>query len=195
MRPTSRERQSASAEWSARHQHHQREDEHSAGDDHPAGDRSHERGATSASDREVGELTPGGSDFAELLRVARRRAGLSQSALARAVGIDASYLNRLERAEREPPRRSTVEALAGALGLGPDEADRLLVAAGRLPSALEKLGPLDPTVRLVAGILADECIPSAEREEFRQIVELVARRWPAHAYSVHSRRVPSHGGG
>jgi len=157
--------------------------------------RDHERRVAFGSAPRVGEVAPGGSDFAELLRAARGRAGLSQSALARAVGIDASYLNRLERAEREPPRRPVVEALAGALGLGPEEADQLLVVAGYLPRALARLGPLDPTVRLVAGILADEGIPAAEREEFRQIVELVARRWPAHAKSVHSRRILSHGGG
>lgn len=122
--------------------------------------------------------------FAGLLREIRARRGLSQSALARAAGIDPSYLNRIERAEREPPKRSVVEALARELDLSPDEADRLLVAAGHLPRALARLGPLDPTIRLVAGILADETIPLAERRELREIVGLIARRWPVHADSV-----------
>lgn len=120
-------------------------------------------------------------DFARLLATFRSRAGVSQNALARMVGADASYLNRLERAQREPPRRELVESLATALGLRPEEADRLLVAAGHLPRALAALGPLDPTVALLADVLADEAIPAAERSELREIVRLIARRWRPHA--------------
>ncbi len=138
-----------------------------------------QHGAEALSDESDGE-----SGFPELLRSLRTRAGLSQNALARQVGIDASYLNRLEAGTREPPRRQLAEALAGALARDDDEADRLLVAAGHLPHSLAALGPLDPTIRLVAGILADAAIPAAERAELRQIIVLVARRWRPNAPRV-----------
>jgi transcriptional regulator with XRE-family HTH domain len=140
-------------------------------------------GESAAGPRDRG-TSGAGSRFAELLAELRARAGLSQSALARRVDADASYLNRLEAGAREPPRRPLVEALAVALDLGSLEADELLVAAGHLPQALARLGPLDPTIRLVAEVLADVAIPAGERAEFRQILALVARRWPAHAWGV-----------
>lgn len=120
--------------------------------------------------------------FDELLREARARAGISGNALARAVteaglSLDPSYLNRIERGEREPPRRELVEALAAALRLAPAERDDLLVAAGHLPAAMARVGPLDPTLRLVADILADESIPPGQRALFREAIALLAERW------------------
>lgn len=129
---------------------------------------------------DTGDRLASGEAFGALLQALRRRAGLSQGALAKLAGIDPSYVNRLERGEREPPKREIVEALIAALQLPPDDADRLLVAAGHLPRALQRLGPLDPTLMLVADILADERIPAEERREFRQLIALAARRWRPH---------------
>lgn len=126
---------------------------------------------------ETGDRLASGEAFGALLQSFRRRAGLSQGALAKLAGIDPSYVNRLERGEREPPKREIVEALITALQLPPDDADRLLVAAGHLPRALQHLGPLDPTLLLVADILADERIPAEERRQFRQQIALAALRW------------------
>ncbi len=126
---------------------------------------------------DTGDRLASGEAFGALLQAFRRRAGLSQGALAKLAGIDPSYVNRLERGEREPPKREVVEALIAALQLPPDDADRLLVAAGHLPRALQRLSPLDPTVMLVADILADERIPAEERRQFRQQIALAALRW------------------
>jgi len=41
--------------------------------------------------------------FGEALAATRQAAGLSQRALAQAAGVDASYVNRLERGERQAP--------------------------------------------------------------------------------------------
>lgn len=113
---------------------------------------------------------------AELKRL-REAAGLSQSGLAKRVGLNASYINRLESGEREPPRAETVVALAEALGVGGADRDGLLVAAGHLPVALAKLGAGDPTIGLVAEILADDSLPAADRQEFRDVLTAIARRW------------------
>lgn len=130
--------------------------------------------------------------FADRLRAARERAGLSQSALARLAGIDASYLNRLERAEREPPKQPTAQALAAGLGLNNAEADELLVAAGHLPHAIAQLGPLDPTLRLVANVLTDAALAPDDQAEFRLIIGVLARRWHSHALSAQSPANAAH---
>jgi transcriptional regulator with XRE-family HTH domain len=115
--------------------------------------------------------------FAEMLQAARQAAGISQNQLARRVGVDASYLNRIERGEREPPRREVVEALIEALELPGAEADDLLVAAGHLPRALATLGPLDPTLRLVAEALTDPSLPEADQAELREALRLIVPRF------------------
>lgn len=117
------------------------------------------------------------SSFGALLLQLRLRSGRSGSSVARGAGIDASYLSRLERAEREPPRRDVVDALVRELQLSPDDGDQLLVAAGYPPRALARLGPDDPTIHMVASILANDAIPPGERSEFRQVIDILAKRW------------------
>lgn len=63
----------------------------------------------------------------EILREARERAGLTQSDLARRVGIAPNHLVRLESGEKVDPRWSTVVRLAAALGLS---LDAIAVACG-----------------------------------------------------------------
>jgi len=53
--------------------------------------------------------------FAQFLSATRRRAGVSQRALAKQLDIDPSYLSRIERGEFPPPAREKVVALLNAL--------------------------------------------------------------------------------
>src|SRR5438105_14263956 len=94
----------------------------------------------------------GGSveEFCRLMQRWRERAGLSQNALARRMGVNPAYVNRLEHGGRGAGNRELVEAAARALGLEVGERDALLAAAGHWPSALVALGPADPALRLVA---------------------------------------------
>jgi transcriptional regulator with XRE-family HTH domain len=116
--------------------------------------------------------------FGALLRAARERAGLSQSALARKAGLDPSFINRLESGQRSADR-AVATALVAALGLGDAEGDRLLAAGGHLPAVFARLGLQDPTLQLVARILADERLSAEDRAAFRQAIELIGRRWGA----------------
>ena len=116
-------------------------------------------------------------DFASLLRYYRDRARLSCNELARAVGVDPSYVSRLERGEREPPRRPIVERLAASLQLELEDQDRLLVTAGYAPASVAVLGRWDSTLQEVADVLTDGRITEAELQSFRQVVHLVAERW------------------
>src|SRR5258708_7872468 len=71
------------------------------------------------------------SNFADLMHSARERAGLTQKDLAHRVGIDDSYVSRLERGTAPPPVRDKVLAIAEVLGLkGGRERLLLLLAAG-----------------------------------------------------------------
>ena len=115
--------------------------------------------------------------FESTLRRYRLRAGISQNALAKVVGINASYINRLESGEREAPTREVAHALARALALVPEETDRLLFAAGHVPPSLQKLGPADSTVAAVTRLLTNDHLSPEARADFRAIVETIAIRW------------------
>src|SRR5439155_19247951 len=82
----------------------------------------------------------------------RERAGLSQSALARLAGLDASFINRLESGQRAA-ERGVADTLIAALALPEAEANALLAAGGYLPPALARLGLDDPTLQLVVQTL------------------------------------------
>jgi transcriptional regulator with XRE-family HTH domain len=125
----------------------------------------------------TGQTMRSDAGFAERLQAARQRVGISQNQLARQVGIDPSYLNRIERGERAAPAREVVEALAEALALSDAEADDLLVSAGHLIRALARLGPLDPTIRLVAEALGDPQVSTADRAALRECLALIVPRF------------------
>lgn len=69
-------------------------------------------------------------DFGERLRQLRLNKALSQRKLAKKVGIDFTYLSKIERGRMSPPSQETILKLAGALDADPDE---LLVLADRVP--------------------------------------------------------------
>lgn len=122
-------------------------------------------------------LSEGG--FGPLVREYRVRVGLSQNGLARRAGIDPAYVNRLERSGPDGgvPRRRVVLGLAAALELGPVDRERLLIAAGLCPESIARLGGWDPTLGLVAGVLADPRLSADDRADFRELLRIVAARW------------------
>src|SRR3954467_15716747 len=115
--------------------------------------------------------------FDALMRSYRLKAGLSQNELARRAGVDPAYVNRMERAGGPIPRPAILNALMNALGLEQSEVERLLVAAGYCPQSVAKLGTWDQTLGLVADVLAAPALSPGDREEFRQVIRLVASRW------------------
>ena len=116
-------------------------------------------------------------EFGALLQAWRERAGLSQNALARRMGVNPAYVNRLEHGGRGAGNRELVEAVAEALALAPAERDALLAAAGHWPAALIELGPADPSLRLVADLLTDPGLSPRERALFRLHLRLAALPW------------------
>jgi transcriptional regulator with XRE-family HTH domain len=71
------------------------------------------------------------TSFATLLKQGRARAGFSQKELAQQIGVDKSYISRIERGTSPPPVRDKVLSMIQALGISESE-ERLafLMAAG-----------------------------------------------------------------
>jgi transcriptional regulator with XRE-family HTH domain len=67
-----------------------------------------------------------------LYRTCRERAQLSQVELAHRVGVDSSFISRIEAGTRQPSR-AVLEATTRALHLPADERDALLLAFGFAP--------------------------------------------------------------
>jgi len=101
-------------------------------------------------------------EFPRLLRHVRIARGLSQSQLARAIGVDHSTISRFERGERRP-RRLTVLKLARALDLDRATRLRLLASAGYAPVSLELDDDLD-VVWDLASLLAEARLSRETRD-------------------------------
>ena len=89
--------------------------------------------------------------FGQLMRQSREAAAISQRALAQKVGLDVSYINRLESGERRP-RRQTLLKLASALDIKGRELDAWFMACDLAP------------MPLLAG-LSDQTTPALERDK------------------------------
>jgi len=117
------------------------------------------------------------TSFGELLSCLRLATGVSQNALGREAGVNASYINRLERGERAAPTREVVLALARALQTTPQERDHLLMTAGYVPPSLQQLGPSDSTLAVVGRLLVDGRLRPESLAAFRAVVETIAAGW------------------
>lgn len=71
--------------------------------------------------------------FGERLRQLRQAQRLNQRTLAARVGIDFTYLSKIESGRMDPPSADTIVKLAWALGANPDE---LLLLAHKVPEDL-----------------------------------------------------------
>lgn len=98
------------------------------------------------------------------------------NALGAAAAVDVGYLQRIERGLRTPSRE-VVRVLVRALGVGGSEAADLYLAAGHLPAGWEDVGEGDPTLAAVRRLLADERLPAWRRQDARDVIEGVCRRW------------------
>ena len=79
----------------------------------------------------------GAVEFGAELRRHVARVGLSQEALARAVGVHQPQVS-LWISGKHRPNRAHVRELASALGLGERDSDQLHAAAGMLPADVEQ---------------------------------------------------------
>jgi transcriptional regulator with XRE-family HTH domain len=73
--------------------------------------------------------------FGQKLRKLRKKAGLTQQQLAETVGIDATYLSKIENSVMPPPTRTIIIRLAEALKANKDE---MIALAGKNPVNIQK---------------------------------------------------------
>ena len=139
----------------------------------------------------------GGPGFAAILASHRRGARLTQDELARLAGVGVRTVRDLERGRASRPQRTTVELLAGALGLtGADFQAFLAAARGsapfvRLPPAGDLIGRDGDVVELVARLAARP--PDGPRGV--TLVGLAGVGKTALALTVAHRVVEAHPGG
>jgi transcriptional regulator with XRE-family HTH domain len=77
-----------------------------------------------------------GDTFGPKLRALRRAAGVSQRELAEKVGVDFSYISKVENDRLPPPAADTIEKICRVLNVGTDE---LMGLTNKLPSDLRQL--------------------------------------------------------
>lgn len=103
----------------------------------------------------------GPADFGATLQALRKARGLTQRQLAAKLGIDFTYLSKLENNRGERPSEKLVRQLAERLGA---EAEELLALAGRLPEELGELAQANVTfARLLRRL------PNMDEAELRQV--------------------------
>jgi transcriptional regulator with XRE-family HTH domain len=73
--------------------------------------------------------------FGEALREKRRDAGISQRELADKIGVDFSYISKVENGRLPPPAADTVVKICRVLGTKPEE---LLALTGKIPSLVQR---------------------------------------------------------
>ncbi len=79
----------------------------------------------------------GEHSFGQVIKDARKNKGLSQRKLAILIGIDFTYLSKLENNRADyPPKEEVIRLLAKNLDLNEEE---LIFLAGRLPQSYEQL--------------------------------------------------------
>jgi transcriptional regulator with XRE-family HTH domain len=106
-------------------------------------------------------------EFPEHLRSMRKEARLSQRELAERVGVDFTYLSKIENRRVEPPSETVLKKIAKELAgvLGQDEtelSDELITLAGKIPSDLaETLARNPQAVQFLRSIGDDVRSPAA----------------------------------
>lgn len=108
----------------------------------------------------------GSMTFGERIKELRKAEGRNQRDLAESVGIDFTYLSKIENGRMEPPSEDVIRRIAEELGA---DADELIVLAGRFPSDLAQELKTPERVSALRRELAGD-FTSAEdfRRAFRQ---------------------------
>ena len=90
----------------------------------------------------IGRMGNEGNTFGQSLRELRRSKGVSQRELAGRVGVDFSYISKVENDRLPPPAADTIVKICEALGVAPEE---LLASTGKMPSPLREMLGTNPS--------------------------------------------------
>jgi transcriptional regulator with XRE-family HTH domain len=87
-------------------------------------------------------MKDGSKTFGQSLRELRRSKGVSQRELAGEVGVDFSYISKLENDRLPPPAADTIVKICEVLGVVPDP---LLAATGKMPTQIKEMVGASPS--------------------------------------------------
>ncbi|HEY82603.1 MAG TPA: helix-turn-helix domain-containing protein [Dehalococcoidia bacterium] len=107
--------------------------------------------------------------FGQRLKELRTRAGLTQRELAEKVGVDFSYLSKLENGVLPPPSEKTLLRLAEVLNADKDE---LFILAGRIPADIAELLKNREALELLRSAHAEKKAMAKKGEKFNPIRDL-----------------------
>jgi len=79
--------------------------------------------------------------FGQKLKQFRRAKSVSQRELAAAVGVDFSYISKIENDKLPPPAADTILKISTALGI---DSESLISESGKLPSNIKKMVTNNP---------------------------------------------------
>ena len=73
--------------------------------------------------------------FGQVLKISRRSKGITQRELASAVGVDYSYISKVENNRMPPPAADTIVKICEKLGIPPD---KLLAMTRKMPTPVKE---------------------------------------------------------
>lgn len=124
----------------------------------------------------------------QALRIARERAALTQTAVARAAGVDPSQINKLEADEYADPRFSTVARVCEVLGLS---LDAVAINAGLRSGGRTAHFEASNIIHLIEGLQQVNRLNHKAVEHLQRLVDAFEVREKREArHSVQPRRRP-----
>jgi len=76
------------------------------------------------------------SGFGEYLKSSRKKSRMSQRELAKLVGVDFTYISKIENGTMPAPSEETIKKIAAVLG---EEADKMILLAKKVPSEIHEV--------------------------------------------------------
>ncbi|CDX41383.1 XRE family transcriptional regulator [Mesorhizobium sp. ORS 3359] len=129
------------------------------------GGRAHERLGNEGPGDEQVDMTP----FGEKLRALRAERGVSQKAMAEAIGVSAAYLSALEHGRRGAPTWTLIQKIIGYFNIIWDDAEDLArLAESSHPRVRIDTSGLSPAATELANLLA-ESIERLDEERLRRL--------------------------
>jgi len=93
--------------------------------------------------------------FGERLRTLRTEKGISQHALSRQVGVNWTYISKIEHEALAPPSAETIRRIARELGA--DESE-LMALAGKIPDGLRQAVKENPLLAELVRVLSERVL-------------------------------------
>ena len=120
-------------------------------------------------------------EFGQRLRDLRKQKNLSQRDLAARVGIDFTYLSKIEGGRLDPPSEVIIRRIAQVLEADEDE---LINLAGKVPKDLKAVLEESPQAVELLRVLSERKLPD---ETYRRMLDL-ARESGANSSSKHAQK-------